>query len=98
VFFYWAVQVLLDLILQSTLPKTEIINDDADNFARGKQDDYFTELVSKHNIKVVEGDYTNPKLLINWIKNTIRCICWHRWWVWIMPIQFRMKLSESIRH
>jgi nucleoside-diphosphate-sugar epimerase len=33
----------------------------ADNFARGKQDDYFTELVSKHNIKVVEGDYTNPE-------------------------------------
>ena len=28
----------------------------ADNFARGKQDDYFKELVEKHNIKVVAGD------------------------------------------
>jgi len=33
----------------------------ADNFARGKQDELFTELVTKHNIKVVAGDYTDPK-------------------------------------
>lgn len=33
----------------------------ADNFARGKQDDLFNELVNKHNIKVVPGDYTDPK-------------------------------------
>ena len=32
----------------------------ADNFARGKQDVLFNELVVKHNIKVVEGDYTVP--------------------------------------
>ncbi|MFZ1261300.1 MAG: NAD-dependent epimerase/dehydratase family protein, partial [Chitinophagaceae bacterium] len=32
----------------------------ADNFARGKQDDYFKELVEKHNIKVVAGDFTDP--------------------------------------
>src|SRR5450432_2966808 len=32
----------------------------ADNFARGKQDDYFTRLVSKHNIKVIQGDFTDP--------------------------------------
>ena len=32
----------------------------ADNFARGKQDDYFTELVNKHNIRVVAGDFTDP--------------------------------------
>ena len=33
----------------------------ADNFARGKQDDYFTELVNKHNIRVVAGDFTIPE-------------------------------------
>jgi UDP-glucose 4-epimerase len=33
----------------------------ADNFARGKQDVLFNELVKKHNIKVVAGDYTDPK-------------------------------------
>lgn len=33
----------------------------ADNFARGKQDELFTELVTKHNINVVAGDYTDPK-------------------------------------
>lgn len=32
----------------------------ADNFARGKQDGLFTELVSKHGIKVIPGDYTDP--------------------------------------
>lgn len=32
----------------------------ADNFARGKQDDLFNELVSKHNIEVIAGDYTDP--------------------------------------
>ncbi len=32
----------------------------ADNFARGKQDSLFTELVNKHGIKVVAGDYTDP--------------------------------------
>jgi UDP-glucose 4-epimerase len=33
----------------------------ADNFARGKQDVLFNELVKKHNINVVAGDYTDPK-------------------------------------
>lgn len=33
----------------------------ADNFARGKQDELFNELVDKHNIRVVAGDYTDPK-------------------------------------
>ena len=33
----------------------------ADNFARGKQDELFTALVKKHNIKVVPGDFTDPK-------------------------------------
>jgi UDP-glucose 4-epimerase len=33
----------------------------ADNFARGKEDALFTELVNKHSIKVVAGDYTDPK-------------------------------------
>ncbi len=33
----------------------------ADNFARGKQDELFTELVAKHNIKVIAGDYTDPR-------------------------------------
>ena len=33
----------------------------ADNFARGKQDSYFTELVNTHNIKVVAGDFTDPE-------------------------------------
>jgi len=33
----------------------------ADNFARGKQDELFTELVNKHNVKVIAGDYTDPK-------------------------------------
>lgn len=32
----------------------------ADNFARGKQDQLFTELVNKHQITVVPGDYTDP--------------------------------------
>ncbi len=31
----------------------------ADNFARGKQDDYFTGLVNKYHIKVIEGDFTD---------------------------------------
>ncbi|MCG2613989.1 NAD-dependent epimerase/dehydratase family protein [Terrimonas sp. NA20] len=33
----------------------------ADNFARGKQDELFTELVNKHNVRVIAGDYTDPK-------------------------------------
>jgi UDP-glucose 4-epimerase len=33
----------------------------ADNFARGKQDVLFNELVKKHNINVVAGDYTDPR-------------------------------------
>lgn len=33
----------------------------ADNFSRGKQDDLFKDLVKKNNIKVLIGDYTNPK-------------------------------------
>ncbi|MEO5562879.1 MAG: NAD-dependent epimerase/dehydratase family protein [Chitinophagaceae bacterium] len=33
----------------------------ADNFARGKQDVLFNELVQKNNIKVIPGDYTDPK-------------------------------------
>lgn len=33
----------------------------ADNFARGKQDELFTELVNKHKVKVIAGDYTDPK-------------------------------------
>src|SRR5688572_18771020 len=33
----------------------------ADNFARGKQDALFTDLVNTHKIKVVPGDYTDPK-------------------------------------
>jgi UDP-glucose 4-epimerase len=33
----------------------------ADNFARGKQDVLFNELVKKHNINVLAGDYTDPK-------------------------------------
>ncbi|PZR27469.1 MAG: hypothetical protein DI535_10690 [Citrobacter freundii] len=33
----------------------------ADNFARGKQDELFTELVNRHNVKVIAGDYTDPK-------------------------------------
>lgn len=33
----------------------------ADNFARGKQDDLFAALISKHNIKVVPGDFTDSK-------------------------------------
>jgi nucleoside-diphosphate-sugar epimerase len=33
----------------------------ADNFARGKQDVLFKELVKKHNITVLAGDYTDPK-------------------------------------
>jgi len=33
----------------------------ADNFARGKQDELFNTLVSKHNITVIAGDYTDPK-------------------------------------
>lgn len=32
----------------------------ADNFARGKQDDYFVSLIEKGNIKVIEGDFTQP--------------------------------------
>jgi nucleoside-diphosphate-sugar epimerase len=32
----------------------------ADNFARGKQDEHFTELVNNYNIKVVAGDFTDP--------------------------------------
>jgi UDP-glucose 4-epimerase len=32
----------------------------ADNFARGKQDSLFNELVEKHGIRVVAGDYTDP--------------------------------------
>lgn len=33
----------------------------ADNFARGRQDDLFNALVDRHGIKVVPGDYTDPK-------------------------------------
>lgn len=33
----------------------------ADNFARGKQDELFNALIRQHNIKVVAGDYTDPK-------------------------------------
>ncbi len=33
----------------------------ADNFARGKQDVLFNELVSRHSIEVIEGDFTNPQ-------------------------------------
>lgn len=33
----------------------------ADNFARGKQDDYFNELIKGHDIKVVAGDFTEPE-------------------------------------
>ena len=33
----------------------------ADNFARGKEDELFTALVRKYNIKVVPGDFTDPK-------------------------------------
>src|SRR5690349_258301 len=33
----------------------------ADNFARGKEDELFTALVKKHNIKVVAGDFTDPE-------------------------------------
>jgi nucleoside-diphosphate-sugar epimerase len=33
----------------------------ADNFARGKEDGLFTALVKKHNIKVIPGDFTDPK-------------------------------------
>lgn len=33
----------------------------ADSFARGKQDELFNALISKHGIKVVAGDYTDPK-------------------------------------
>jgi nucleoside-diphosphate-sugar epimerase len=33
----------------------------ADNFARGKEDALFAELVKKHNIKVIAGDYTIPQ-------------------------------------
>lgn len=32
----------------------------ADNFARGKQDALFTELVRQHGIRVLPGDYTDP--------------------------------------
>lgn len=32
----------------------------ADNFARGKRDDLFNELVTKYSIKVIEGDFTDP--------------------------------------
>jgi len=32
----------------------------ADNFARGKEDRLFTELVEKHQIRVVAGDFTDP--------------------------------------
>ena len=33
----------------------------ADNFARGKEDELFTALVKKHHIKVIAGDYTDPR-------------------------------------
>ena len=33
----------------------------ADNFARGREDASFTELVEKHQIKVVTGDFTQPE-------------------------------------
>jgi len=32
----------------------------ADNFARGKEDELFTALVKKNNIKVIPGDFTDP--------------------------------------
>ncbi|MBK8698236.1 MAG: NAD-dependent epimerase/dehydratase family protein [Saprospiraceae bacterium] len=53
--------VLLVSILPGTWQKTGTTKlTIADNFARGKQDDYFTELVNKHNIRVVAGDFTDP--------------------------------------
>ena len=33
----------------------------ADSFARGRQDDLFNDLVQKHGIEVIPGDYTDPK-------------------------------------
>jgi nucleoside-diphosphate-sugar epimerase len=33
----------------------------ADNFARGKEDEEFTTLVKNRNIRVVAGDYTDPR-------------------------------------
>lgn len=33
----------------------------ADSFARGKQDDLFNALVDQYNVKVIAGDYTDPK-------------------------------------
>jgi UDP-glucose 4-epimerase len=34
----------------------------ADNFARGKMDEHLSELVENHNIRVVEGDFTDPSV------------------------------------
>jgi UDP-glucose 4-epimerase len=34
----------------------------ADNFARGKMDENLSELVKSHNIRVVEGDFTDPSV------------------------------------
>ena len=48
----------------------------ADNFARGKQDDYFNELVAKHNIKVVAGDSTDPQIYNELEEAYDRFICW----------------------
>lgn len=33
----------------------------ADNFARGKQDHYFNELIKTYDIKVIAGDFTDPE-------------------------------------
>jgi UDP-glucose 4-epimerase len=33
----------------------------ADNFSRGKMDSYLSKLVEKHNVKVIEGDFTKPE-------------------------------------
>lgn len=33
----------------------------ADNFSRGKNDEYLKSIVEKHKIKVISGDFTNPK-------------------------------------
>lgn len=33
----------------------------ADNFARGKRDEYFSDFVDTNSIKVIEGDFTSPE-------------------------------------
>jgi UDP-glucose 4-epimerase len=34
----------------------------ADSFARGKLDEYLSELVHNHNIQIIEGDFTDPSV------------------------------------